>query len=79
MLLLSSPDVLALFVLIFFLGGAGAFLLRLVVVVSDASEYPPDVADEVERGRFTCAAAPAAVADSDTSSNDDVLTGSREV
>jgi hypothetical protein len=48
--LLSSPEALALLALYFLPGGAGALLL--LTVPSDASDaWPPEVADEAERGR----------------------------
>lgn len=70
-LLLSSPETPALPTLNFFEGGAGAFRLFPGATESDVSLRPPmDVAEDAERGRVC------AVADSDTSIKDDVLTGS---
>lgn len=71
--LLSSPDMPALPTLNFLLGGAGAFLLFPGATESDVSLRPPmDVAEEADRGRVC------AVADSETSMREDILTGSRE-
>jgi hypothetical protein len=73
-MLRSSPDALIPPTLNFLLGGAGALRRLPEPTPSDASLRPPiDVADETDRGLVLCA-----VADSETSIRDEILTGSRE-